>query len=136
MVQVLLSDVCIEAQVRVVIAIMASPYWEEYWNALNLRHCTFRDVGLAPETPDSSVWDYCQREQMVLITANRNQDGPDSLETTIRTRNTPDSLPVFTMADSEEVFHSRAYADRVAEKLIDSLLVLDDVRGAGRIWLP
>lgn len=51
MVQVLLSDVCIEAQVRVVIAIMASPYWEEYWNALNLRHCTFRDVGLAPKRP-------------------------------------------------------------------------------------
>jgi hypothetical protein len=106
------------------------------WNSLNLTYHTFHDVHLAPDTSDSDVWDFCQREQMVLITANRNMSGPDSLEATIRTRNTLDSLPVFTIADSEEIFHSRAYADRVVERMLERLSEIDKLRGTGRLWLP
>src|SRR5437868_206508 len=77
MVQAILSDICIEAQVRVLVAILTGPDWQELWSSLNLRYCTFRDLGLAPDTSDADIWDRCQREQMVLITANRNADGPD-----------------------------------------------------------
>ena len=83
-----------------------------------------------------AVWDFCQREQMVLITANRNQDGDDSLETAIRTRSTPESLPVFTIADADEILRNRAYADRVVESMLQAILDIDNLRGTGRVWLP
>ncbi len=84
MVKAILSDVCIETQVRVLAVILTGPVWHDIWARLGLEYRTFRDVGLAADTPDDAVWDFCQREQMLLITANRNEDGPDSLETTIR----------------------------------------------------
>jgi hypothetical protein len=135
-VNAILSDICTEAQVRILVAVLNSPSWQELWSSLNLAYHTFRDVRLAPETSDSDVWDFCQREQMVLITANRNMRGPDSLEATIRTRSTIDSLPVFTVADAEEIFHSRTCADRVVERMMERLLEIDKFRGTGRIWLP
>jgi len=42
----------------------------------------------------SDVWLKCQAEEVLLITANRNDDGPDSLEATIRRHGTPQSLSV------------------------------------------
>jgi len=135
-VKAILSDICIGAQIRILVGVFTSPPWQEIWSGLNLSYHTFRDVNIAPDTSDSDVWDFCQREQMVLITANRNMRGPDSLENTIRTRNTIDSLPVFTIADAEEIFHSRSYTDRVVEKLLGTLLEIDKYRGTGRLWLP
>jgi hypothetical protein len=70
------------------------------------------------------------------VTANRNADGPDSLEATLRTQNTATSLPVFTIADAKRVLRSREYAERVALRLLDYLLDIDRVRGAGRLYLP
>ncbi len=132
----ILSDVCIETQVRMLAVILTGPIWQDIWARLGLQCHLFRDIGLAADTPDIAVWDYCQREQMVLVTANRNQDGPDSLETAIRTRSTPDSLPVFTIADAEEIVHSRQYADRVVESMLTAILDIDNLRGTGRVWLP
>jgi hypothetical protein len=57
----------------------------------------FPALGLAFNALDALIWATCQREGLVLITGNRNDDGPDSLEATIRNENQPDSLPVFTM---------------------------------------
>jgi hypothetical protein len=78
----------------------------------------------------------CQQRQVILITANRNEDGPDSLETTIRDSSTSVSLPVFTLANVDRIRLSSAYAEQVAEQLIDRMMNLESVRGAGRIWLP
>jgi hypothetical protein len=97
---------------------------------------TFRDLGLAPAASDAVVWQICQDQQIALITANRNADGPDSLEETLRTRNRPDSLPVFTVSDAQRVLHSPDYAERVAVKLLDYLMNIDRVRGTGRLYLP
>lgn len=134
--QGILSDVCIEAQARIIVAILTGPFWQDMWVSLQLHYRTFRELGLATDAVDVDIWELCQREQLVLLTANRNQDGPDSLEATIRARNLPTSLPVFTIADSEAIFHSRSYAERVAEHMLDALLTIDNLRGAGRIWLP
>ena len=90
--------------------------------------------------PDGSyrtlIWRRCQAEQLVLITNNRNQDSPDSLETTLRLYNTPDCLPVFTIGDLDKFRISRAYAERVLERLYEYLLQIDNVRGTGRLFLP
>jgi hypothetical protein len=54
----------------------------------------------------------------------------------VREHNTENSLPVFTVADAEAFRHSREYADRVVETLIDYLLDIDRYRGVGRLYLP
>lgn len=85
---------------------------------------------------DAVLWDVCQREQLVLITANRNADAPDSLEATLRARNAAESLPVLTLANPQRMVRSRAYAERVAARMLDYLMNIDGVRGAGRLYLP
>ena len=73
--------------------------WRAISSALEIRVATFNDLSLAKGTSDERIWDYCQDNHCYLITDNRNEDTPDSLETTIRARNLPTSLPVFTISD-------------------------------------
>jgi hypothetical protein len=110
--------------------------WRELWIARDLSVEDFRTLGLPFDAPDSIIWRTCQREQLVLITGNRNDDGPDSLEATIRNENQPDSLPVITLADARRVLRERPYAEKTTEQILDYLMRIDEVRGAGRIYVP
>jgi hypothetical protein len=132
----LLADVNIQGQVETLRLILESAEWSEIWRSLGLRVYTFADVGLARNSPDNKVWRLCQTNGLVLLTANRNKEGADSLEATIRAENTPASLPVITLADSEAVRHSGAYAARAAIRLLDFLLDIDRVGGTGRLYIP
>jgi hypothetical protein len=58
------------------------------------------------------------------------------LEAVIQRENQADSLPVITIADSGRVLSDRLYAERVAERLLDYLMRIDEIRGAGRIYVP
>ena len=71
-----------------------------------------------------------------MITGNRNQDGPNSLDATIRTENTLTSLPVLTVSDPLALRNSREYAEQVIERLLDYLMGIDRVLGTGRLYLP
>jgi hypothetical protein len=135
-VRAILSDISIQGQVNILALLLASDDWREIWTSLNLTVLTFRDLGLAPDTSDAEIWRLCQQQQIVFITANRNSDSPDSLEPTIRNENRPQSLPVFTLADAQQVQYSREYAERVVERLLDYLLDIDKYRGTGRLYLP
>ncbi len=132
----ILSDVNIQGQVRVLFALLEAEEWRDLWRSLNLPLLTFFDLGLTSDAPDRAVWESCQREQVVLLTANRNQEGSDSLETTLRTLGQPDSLPVLTLADADRVMQSRDYAVRVVARLLEILLEIDTYRGSGRLYLP
>jgi hypothetical protein len=66
-VQAILSDICIEAQVRIFVGVLSGPPWDELWKSLNLSCYAFRDVHLAPDTADSAVWDFCQRKRLFEI---------------------------------------------------------------------
>jgi hypothetical protein len=70
----------------------------------------------------------------VLITNNRNDDSPDSLEATIRQHNTPNCLPVFTIGNLDNFRLNRAYAEQVLKRLFEYLLDIDSVRGTGRLF--
>jgi len=112
-------------------------YWrQEVWEFLRLAQVSFADLGLLPGASDREVWEVCQREQVVLVTANRNDEGPESLESTIQQQNTPQSLPVFTLANDQRVLRDRQYAETVADRLIEVLFDIDSYRGTGRIFLP
>jgi hypothetical protein len=136
MVQAILADNNIQRHVAALIAILESESWREFWSPLNLRLRTFRDLELPPTVSDAQLWQLCQDQEIILLTANRNADGPESLEVTLRNCNQPESLPVFTIADPERVLHSKEHAERVAARLLDYLLVIDNIRGTGRLYLP
>jgi hypothetical protein len=131
----LLADANIQGQVELLVARMRGESWRDFWNHLNLRHVTFADVGLQPADSDTVIWHRCQQMDLVLLTDNRD-DGPDSLEATIRANNQPTSLPVFTIGNVRQLSESPTYADRVIDQLFTYLLELENIRGTGRLYLP
>jgi predicted nuclease of predicted toxin-antitoxin system len=96
---------------------------------------TFKDVGLPMDSNDRVVWDFAQANQMILITANRNMKGDDSLEQTMRERNTSTSLPIITVGNPDRMDEG-IYRQRCASRLIDILIDLENYLGAGRLFIP
>jgi hypothetical protein len=132
----ILGDANIQGHLDVLRFIWESAAWQEVWHSLALTINTFTELGLSVDDSDAVIWDYCQQRALALLTANRNEDGPDSLEATIRDRNTPTSLPVFTLADADRVYQSKLYAERVAVKLLEYFQDIDLLRGTGRMYVP
>jgi hypothetical protein len=132
----LLADANITGPVEYLARLMQTGSWGGFWRDLGLALRHFADVGLSVSSPDLEIWQRCQAEQLLLITDNRNADSPDSLEAVIRLYNTPQSLPVFTIADVDKLRTSRDYAERVMIRLYEYLLDIDKVRGVGRLFLP
>ena len=85
---------------------------------------------------DTEIWRICQREQILLITNNRNADDADSLEAVIRKENHALAVPVVTLARADQLRTDRAYAQRTAERLLEYLAYLEEILGAGRIYIP
>lgn len=82
------------------------------------------------------VWRFCQNRGYYLLTSNRNEDSEDSLEATLRRQGTPESLPVLTLPLPDRVYTSPAFLERVVAKLLDFMVYADNIRGAGRLYLP
>jgi hypothetical protein len=132
----LLADINAQGQVRPLQRICESETWREIWTHLHLQVHTLHELGLPDNASDVTIWRECQQRQLVLVTANRNADTPDSLEVVIRQENTLQSLPVITLADEERLCQEPSYAMRAVEKLLDILFAIDDYRGAGRLFVP
>jgi hypothetical protein len=135
-VTVLLADVNIQGHIEVLVKRMQAEPCFEFWNHLDLSLVSFADLGLKPGDSDSVIWHRCQQRQVYLLTNNRNDDGPDSLESTISKHNTPQSLPVFTVGDAERLKKDREYSDRVIWALLEYLLEEKNLLGTGRLFLP
>lgn len=132
----LLADNDVVGHIEDLVQEMRSPRWADFWDSLGLVLVYFCDVGLKPESSDRAIWQTCQANQLLLVTNNRNQDDPDSLEATIRELNGLDSLPVFTISDLGTFRTNRAYAERVVEQLYEYILDIESLRGTGRLYLP
>ena len=133
---ILLADANINGHVDRLVQRMQGEPWLEFWTFLQMSCVTFSDVGLDPADSDVVVWERCQEKRLCLLTSNRNADGADSLESTIRTFNTPECLPVFTIGDADRTLQDRDYSDDVIWTLVDYLLGLDGLLGTGRLYLP
>jgi hypothetical protein len=103
---------------------------------LDVRIVTFDEVGLSKGSTDEQLWEYCQAQHYYLITDNRNDEKPDSLENVIRTRRLPTSLPVFTISDINRFRTEREYMKALAAKLLEYLFDTDNILGTGRLYLP
>src|SRR5436190_20048616 len=108
----ILFDYDVQGHFRVLSSIWTSPARIELWNMLDCSAHTFRGLAIPQDTADADLWDYCQANQFVLVTGNRNAKGDQSLEAVIQQQNLPASLPVLTIADSERVMTDRSYAER------------------------
>jgi predicted nuclease of predicted toxin-antitoxin system len=132
----IMADHDIEGQVRVLLRLLASGAWSEVWHELAVRIETFASLGLAENTSDAALWQFCQTRQIILITGNRNKAGPEALEAVIERNNTPLSLPVLTIGTPPRVLSIRAYAERVATRFLEVLLDVEQYRGTGHLYLP
>jgi hypothetical protein len=131
-----MSDNDVLGLVERLIDICQTPAWIEFWQNFDCTLCTFADFQLPTNASDATVWQTCQDNELILITANRNKEGSDSLETAIGQSNRPNCLPVLTLADPKRVGRDRAYAEAVVERLLDILDAIDNDRGTGRLYLP
>jgi hypothetical protein len=132
----IMADHDIEGQVRALLRLLTSAAWYEVWHGLTMRVESFASLGLPENTPDAALWQFCQALQLILITGNRNKVGTDALEALIARNNTPTSLPVLTIGTPPRVLSSREYAERVATRLLEVLLDVEQYRGTGRLYLP
>lgn len=132
----IMADNDVRGQFEKLLEIFASDRWKGVWVGLDVTVETFANLGLAADAPDTLVWQTCQAKGVVLFTGNRNQEGPGSLETAIRTQNQLDSLPVITLSRPKRFSQDRGYAEEVAEAVLDILMDLESRRGAGRLFVP
>jgi hypothetical protein len=110
--------------------------WGAWWLDLDLEALSLDAIKLPRDTPDDVIWHVCQREGLVLLTCNRNHDGDDSLEETIRLHSQPHSLPVMTISDADRFGSDATYDARLAEDLLTYLIDIDKFRGTGRLYVP
>jgi len=108
---------------------------EGWLKLLDIPMQTFNDVGLPIDSSDREVWRFAQKNDLILLTANRNSEGEDSLEQTIRDENKPTSLPVITVGMIDHMEES-LYREKCAERLVDIVLNIENYLGAGRIYIP
>jgi hypothetical protein len=94
----ILADHNIEGQALLLWGTVGAAGWLEL---VPLRLVRFAEVGLPHTSSDREVWRFAQANQMYLLTDNRNMEGGDSLEQTIRDENTEMSLPVVTIGRVE-----------------------------------
>jgi hypothetical protein len=132
----ILADVNCEGHLRLLLHLFQDESRCEFWDHLKLTTPSFADLGLAEDATDATVWERCQQEQLVLLTINRNADGPDSLEVALRTLSTTDSLPVVTVADARRLMQDRVYAEKAADKFLVYLFEMDKHLGTGRLYVP
>ncbi len=132
----ILADVNILKHFELLCALFESKSRRELWHLLQLACPTFLDLELAAESSDLTVWQKCQDHKLVLLTANRNDDGPDSLETTIRTLNAADKLPVITLANADRILKDKVYGGIVADRTLELLFDMVLYHGCGRLYVP
>lgn len=98
---------------------------------LSIRFVTLQEAGLAADTNDRIIWQFAQSNQMLLLTANRNAKGEDSLEQTIREEGTSTSLPVITIGNLDRLVE-REYREQCSARLADIVLSIENYLGVSR----
>ena len=95
----LLVDVNIKGHAQLHQSHLTHSSWLEFTELNDLQLLYFDDIGLTEDAPDNHVWRLCQQEGYWLLTANRNNESPTSLQATIDREGTIDSItPVITIS--------------------------------------
>ena len=130
---IILIDRNLEGQALVLLGIITNKGLLEL---LSVSFVTLKEAGLPIDSNDRVIWQFIQSNQMILLTGNRSMKGKDSLERAMREENTPDSLPVVTIGNTDRLMGDPKYRDLCAERLIDIMLYIDNYKGVGRVFIP
>ena len=93
------------------------------------------DCGLPANLPDQDIWRFVQENRLLLITNNRNNEDETSLQATMRRENTLESWPIITVSDKNALIQSD-YRQRVAHRLAEIIVDLENYLGTGRLFVP
>ena len=109
---------------------------EGWLDILPIKFVTFDELDLPTDSDDRVVWRLAQKNQMILLAANRSMKGKDSLEQVMREESTAESLPVVTISNADRLLNDPEYRGRCVESLIEIALSLDSYRGVRRVFIP
>ena len=129
---IILVDYNLNQEAILFSGVLASRGWLDL---VSIRLITFADVGLPANSNDRVVWEFAQANRMILLTANRNAKGKDSLEIVMREENTPTAFPIITIGDRARV-SEYDYRDACVEKLVEIVIDIQDYMGVGRLFIP
>ena len=127
-----LVDYNLDGYAVIFLGILVKRGWLEFQS---VQFVTFREAELSMESSDRIVWRYAQEHQMMILTANRNMKGEDSLEQVMREENTEISFPVLTIGNIERLSEAE-YRERCAERLIEIAVNIDNYKEGGRLFIP
>lgn len=127
-----LIDHNIEGYARILLSSIASQGWLEL---ISINFISFKDIDLSTSSSDRIVWCVAQENKMILLTANRNMDGEDSLEQVLREENSLDSLPIITIGSVERL-NEPNYRERCVDRILEIVLDIENVIGVGRLYIP
>jgi hypothetical protein len=130
---IFLIDHNLKGHALVLFGAIASQGWLDI---VSIQFVTFEDMALPINSDDRVVWRLAQKNQMILLTANRSMKGKDSLEQVMREENTSVSWPVITVGSADRLLNDSEYRGRCVESLIEIVLDIDIYRGARRIFIP
>ena len=102
---------------------------------LGISFVMLEEVGLAVDSSDREIWQFAPANQMLLLTANRNAKGENSLEQTIREEGTSTSLPVITIGSLNRLIE-REYRQQCSARLADIVLEIENYLGVSRLFIP
>lgn len=130
---IFLIDHNLKGHALVFLSEIASQGWLDI---VPIQFVTFDEINLSINSNDRVVWRLAQKNQMILLTANRSMKGKDSLEQVMREENTSESLPVITVSNANRLLNDSEYRGRCVESLIEIVLDIDTYLGTRRIFIP
>lgn len=130
---IFLIDHNLKGHALVLFGAIASEGWLDI---VSIRFVTFAEMELSINSDDRVVWRLAQKNQMILLTANRSMKGKDSLEQVMGEENTSASLPVMSISNADRLLNDSEYRGRCVERLIEIVLDIDSYRGVRRIFIP
>jgi len=110
--------------------------FEGWLSFFPLRLQSLIEMGLPDNSTDQAVWNLAQTQEMILLTGNRSLEPGDTLERIIRQYNTPSTLPVLSITQSDLITYDRHYQELCLDRLLEILENLESYKGSGRIFLP
>lgn len=108
---------------------------EGWLNLVSIRFLILEEVGLAVDSSDRIIWRFAQSNQMLLLTANLNAKGEDSLEQTVREEGSTTSLPVVTIGNLDRLIE-RDYREQCLVRLAEIVLDIENYLGVSRLFIP
>ena len=130
---IFLIDHNLKGHARILLGSIAGQGWLD---VVPIRFVMFEEMGLAIDSNDRVVWRVAQKNQMILLTANRSMKDEDSLEQVMREENAPSSLPVVTIGSADRVLNDSSYRDLCVDRIVEIAIYIANYMGARRIFIP